>query len=533
MIRIDQLKLALNQEEGDLLAAAAKALRLPPSAIREWHIYRKAVDARKKQDVHFVCSINAVVDCDEKKLLARNKNSHIRLAEDKPLQLPFYGEQALPPLVVGFGPAGMFAALTLARMGMKPIVIERGRPAAERMAAVERFWQKGQLQPENNVQFGEGGAGTFSDGKLTTGTKSPYIPYILRELAACGGGQDILYEAKPHIGTDRLVKVVSALRREICELGGQVLFSHKLRGLDIKDGSLRGVQVLTEQGAEDIPCSCCLLALGHSARDTFELLQKQGLALSPKAFAMGLRIEHSQGFIDTAQYGSFAGHPALPAADYKLAVHLPDGHTAYSFCMCPGGQVVAAASEPGGIVTNGMSLSARDGSNANSALLISLTPADFPSEGGPLAGMYWQRQIEQRCFAAGSGDYRAPAQLVGDFLAGRPSGRGGSIIPSYRPGVSWQSMEGLLPDLICTDLRQGLLAMDRQIPGFAQAEAVLTAPETRSSSPVRIERDGNCQTAVEGLFACGEGAGYAGGIMSSAADGMKCALAVGSFLAKK
>ena len=533
MIRINQIKLPLDAGEEQLPVLAAKLLRIAPSSIEEWHIHKKAVDARKKQDVHFVYSIDLRTGGNEEKLLRRLKGDKAQIVREKMLELPACDQPAVSPVVVGFGPAGMFAALALARMGLRPVVIERGRPADERIRAVEDFWLRGKLQPENNVQFGEGGAGTFSDGKLTTGTKSPYIPYILRELADCGGGREILYDAKPHIGTDRLVKVVAEIRRRICAAGGQVLFSHKLCGFKTKNGVLSAIEAETEGGVVEIPCSCCILALGHSARDTMEMLLKQGIELCPKAFAMGVRIEHSQEFIDAAQYGAFAGHPALPAADYKMAIHLPGGHTAYTFCMCPGGQVVAAASEEGGVVTNGMSLAARDGVNANSALLISLTPADFPGNGDPLAGMYWQRQIEQTCFKMAGSTYEAPAQLAADLLDKRPSQRCGEIMPSYRPGVRYGSLDDALPSLITDNLRQGLVAMDKLIRGFAGNDAVLTGPETRSSSPVRMARDGDCRTSVQGLCCCGEGAGYAGGIMSSAADGMKCALAAAKNLAER
>ena len=530
MIRVDQLKLSLDDDEAVLPLLAAGMLRVSPSAIEGWRIHKKAVDARRKQDVHFVYSVDVSLRGDEGKVLSRCKNGRARAVRETTLTFPACDPPDAPPLVVGFGPAGMFAALTLARMGLRPLVIERGRPADERYQAVQRFWLLGQLQPDNNVQFGEGGAGTFSDGKLTTGTKSPYIPYILREMASCGGGGDILTDARPHIGTDRLVKMVGELRRRIEKLGGKVLFSHQLTGFVIRDGVLRAVEATTPEGREEIACSCCILALGHSARDTFEMLQQQGIALAPKAFAMGVRIEHAQEFIDAAQYGPFAGHPALPPADYKLAVHLPNGHTAYTFCMCPGGQVVAAASEEGGVVTNGMSFSRRDGVNANSALLISLAPEDLPASDTPLAGMYWQRELEQSFFRAGGGTYEAPAQLAADFLAGRPSAAAREVMPSYRPGVRYGDIYGLLPAMLGDSLRDGLRRMDKIIGGFCGGGAVLTGPETRSSSPVRILRDEYCQTAVEGLFCCGEGAGYAGGIMSSAADGMRCAFAAARLL---
>ncbi|MBR1456707.1 MAG: hypothetical protein IJ594_06060, partial [Oscillospiraceae bacterium] len=411
----------------------------------------------------------------------------------------------------------------LARAGAKPVVIERGQDAVSRRAAVEAFRAGGALDPENNVQFGEGGAGTFSDGKLNTGIHDPRMYFVLREFAAHGAPGQIVYDAKPHVGTDILVGVVQSIRREIVSLGGQVLFGTKLTGLRTENGALTGIEVETADGARELPCERLILAIGHSARDTFEMLRARGIPMEPKPFSMGVRIEHRQADIDAAQYGRPRG--ALPAADYSLHVHLPDGSSAYTFCMCPGGEVFAAASEAGGVVTNGMSYSRRDGENANAALLVTLRPEDFPDK-SPLGGMYWQRELERAAYACGGGDYRAPAQLVGDFLAGRASTGPGAVSPSYRPGVVWCDLRQVLPEKICAVLREALPALGRKLRGFDAPEAVLTGPETRSSSPVRILRGAGLCSAVDGLYPCGEGAGYAGGITSAAVDGMRCAEAL-------
>ena len=419
----------------------------------------------------------------------------------------------------------MFAALLLARAGARPIVLERGPDAQTRSAQIAAFRAGGPFDPECNVQFGEGGAGTFSDGKLNTGVKNERIGWILEQFAGAGASADILYDAKPHIGTDELVTVVQNLRETIIHYGGEVRFGVKVTGLVTEDGRVTGVRAA--QGGEEavIPASCVLLAIGHSARDTFEALHAQGVPMEPKPFSMGVRIEHPQRLVNESQYGPFADAPGLGAADYKLNVRLPDGSSAYTFCMCPGGYVVAAASEEGGVVTNGMSDHARDGENANAALLVTLNPADFPDR-SPLGGMYWQRQLEQTAFRAGGSNYCAPAQLVGDFLAKRPSQTLGAVQPTYRPGVTLCELHTVLPERITSVLEQALPELDRKLHGFAAPDAVLTAPETRSSSPVRILRDETRQSQLRGLYPCGEGAGYAGGITSAALDGILTAEAV-------
>ncbi|MBQ3424900.1 MAG: hypothetical protein IJH38_06870, partial [Clostridia bacterium] len=451
-------------------------------------------------------------------------NAALRPDEPMPAQSPVptrLGSEHRP-LVVGMGPAGLFAALTLARAGCMPLVVERGRDVDRREADVAAFWAGGPLDPVSNVQFGEGGAGTFSDGKLNSGIKDPRCRQVLEAMARAGAPESILWEARPHVGTDRLKAMVKALRQEIVALGGEVRFETQLTGLEIRQSRVQGARLQTSAGEVTLETECVILAVGHSARDTFEMLSRSGAEMAPKPFAIGARIEHLQKRIDRAQYGRSAGHPALGAADYHLAVHLPDGRSAYTFCMCPGGQVVAAASKPGGVVVNGMSLYARDGENANSALLVNVVPEDFGGD-DPLAGVRFQQQWERAAFERGGGNWRAPAQRVEDFLACRQSRGGGEVTPSYRPGVSWGNLEGCLPAFVTDAMRRALPLLDRKLRGFAHPDAVLTGVETRSSSPVRILRDGCCRSNLEGLYPCGEGAGYAGGILSAAVDGIRCA----------
>ena len=522
MILISGLKLPPGADEGRLRALAAKALRIPTEAVTSLNIRKKSLDARKKTDIHSVYTVCVSVRGDEAKLCARCKQASI--AADDRYRIPWVGEPELRPVIVGFGPAGMFAALVLALAGARPIVLERGPDALTRQAQIEAFRAGGAFDPECNVQFGEGGAGTFSDGKLNTGTHDKRIRWVLEQFAAHGAPEHITYDAKPHIGTDVLVNVVQALRADILAHGGEVRFRHRLTGLQCEGNRLCFATVSAPEGDYRLPVDHLILAIGHSARDTFEMLHAMGVPMTPKPFSMGVRIEHKQSDINAAQYGAAARN--LPAADYALSCHLPDGESAYTFCMCPGGEVFAAASEPGGVVTNGMSRSARDGENANAALLVTLRPEDFPDP-GTLGGMYWQREIEQRAFRCGGGNYHAPAQLVGDFLAHRPSAGPGSVQPTYRPGVTWCDVHDVLPARITRVLEAAIPELGKKLCGFDAPDAVLTAPETRSSSPVRIERgDDRCSTGIDGLYPCGEGAGYAGGITSAAVDGMRCAEAV-------
>ncbi len=517
MIRIRNLRLEVGASEARLRALAATKLRVPPEAVTRLEIVKKSLDARKKSDLHWVYAV--AVEVKNEVALLRRRGSEIEAYVPPRYDIPQVRSEERP-VVVGFGPAGMFAALLLAKAGARPIVLERGQDALTRKAAVERFRAGGELDTENNVQFGEGGAGTFSDGKLNTGTHDKRMAWVLEQFAAHGAPESVRYDAKPHIGTDVLVELVQRFRREIEALGGEVRFGAKLTGLEIEDGALRGVVVQGKDGAYTLPCRRVILAVGHSARDTLEMLLAAGVRMEPKPFSMGVRIEHRQDEIDLAQYGRERG--VLPPADYSLNVHLPDGTSAYTFCMCPGGEVFAAASEAGGVVTNGMSYSRRDGENANAALLVTLRPEDFP-EGDVLSGMRWQREIERRAYVYGGENYCAPAQLVGDFLRGVPSAGAGSVRPSYRPGVRWGELHEVLPARITKVLEQALPALGRKLKGFDAPDAVLTAPETRSSSPVRMPRGESLESSIAGLYPCGEGAGYAGGISSAAVDGLRCA----------
>jgi len=519
MIRIRDISLPPEHNPHQLGFEAAQLLGLSNSKIRQVKIVRRSVDARKKPEVKIIYTIDVAVDGNEKRILKLSGCKRAQLAPTSFYKPPKTEKQPEKrPVVIGFGPAGMFAALILANAGLKPIVLERGEDAPARHEKVERFFATGELDVKSNVQFGEGGAGTFSDGKLNTGVNNPRIGWILNQFVRFGARENILYDAKPHVGTDVLLTVVQNLRARVIKLGGEVRFNTQVTGLMTVDGKLTGVQ--TETG-EVIPCDTAVLAIGHSARDTFEMLDASGIPMEPKAFAMGARIEHKQTLIDEAQYGQV--NPVLPPADYKLVQHLDDG-SVYTFCMCPGGYVVAAASEEGRVVTNGMSYADRDGENANAALLVTVNPEEFPIS-GTLGGMYWQRQIEEKAYKA-SGSYRAPAQRVGDFLAGRASEGCGTVKPTYRPGVHWCDLHDVLPEKLSRSLAEALPKLEGSLKGFSDPDAVLTAPETRSSSPVRILRDESRQSKIRGLYPTGEGAGYAGGIMSAAIDGIMTAEAI-------
>ncbi len=521
MIRIREISLPPEHSVAQLSFEAAQALRISVSKIRKLSIVRRSVDARKKPDVKIVYTVDVAVDGNEIKILKQSGCKRAAIAGDKYYKVP--KTTKVPenrPIVVGFGPAGMFAALVLAFAGLRPLVLERGDDAQTRHEKVQKFWKTGELDPKSNVQFGEGGAGTFSDGKLNTGVNNPRIGWILEQFVKAGARENILFDAKPHVGTDVLLTVVQNLRQRIISLGGEVRFNAQVTGVQQENGALTGLVI---NDNETIPCDNAIFSIGHSARDTFQYLQKIGLPLEAKPFAMGVRIEHPQQVIDESQYGCH--NPVLPPADYKLVKHLAD-ETVYTFCMCPGGYVVAAASEDGGVVTNGMSYADRDGENANAALLVTLNPKDFPSD-DPLAGMYWQQKIEQKAFVAGGGNYSAPAQTVGDFLQGKPSTGAGAVKPTYKPGVKWCDLHDVLPEKITGALKEALPQLDGNLKGFAAPDSVLTAPETRSSSPVRIVRDESRQsTGLRGLYPAGEGAGYAGGIMSAAIDGMVSAEAL-------
>jgi len=530
LLRITELKLPLDHDEAALRAAAAARLQVAEAEIDALHVARRGYDARRRSAISLVYSLDVALR-DEAAILARPRpDPHLRPTPDIAYHPVARAPAALEqrPIVIGAGPCGLLAALTLAQMGFRPIILDRGKVVRERTKDTWALWRRGILTPESNVQFGEGGAGTFSDGKLWSGIKDPLHlgRKVLEEFVAAGAPSEILYVSKPHIGTFRLVTVVEALRAQIEALGGEYRFGTRVDGLDIAETAqgrqLRGV-ILAD--GSHLSADHVVLAIGHSARDTFAMLDAAGVFLEPKPFSIGLRIEHPQSLIDSSRFGPSAGHPLLGAADYKLVHHASNGRSVYSFCMCPGGTVVAATSEPGHVVTNGMSQYSRAERNANAGIVVSVTPADYP--GGALAGIAFQRHWEQRAFAAGGGTYAAPAQRVEDFLAGRPSAALGTVIPSYKPGVMPTDLAACLPDYAVAAIREAIPAFDRQIRGFAMGDAVLTGVETRTSAPLRITRAPDGQSLnTGGLYPAGEGAGYAGGILSAAVDGIRAAEAV-------
>ena len=543
-VPLDQLDGTAATEDRALRAAVLHRLRITPDDLAAVEPRKRSIDARKKGDVHLTYTVRIQLRGAanaERSLLERLRRRHaergVSVVDDvadvafcAPVHLGT--KRVGRPVVVGAGCAGLFCALALAEAGLEPLLVERGQDSGYRSSSIERFNRTGKLDVESNIQFGLGGAGTFSDGKLATGTKSPLHRHILKTFVACGAQREILYDAKPHVGSDVLPTVVTNMCRRIGELGGEVRFSTRMVDLDTQGGCVRSI-TLRQKGSdsglvieERLPAANVVVACGHSARDVFELLHRRGVSLERKTFAMGVRIEHLQRDVDRAQYGPFAGHPALGAAPYKLVTHLGNGRSAFSFCMCPGGYVVAAASEEGGVVTNGMSLSDRKGENANSGLLANVFPDDLPGD-DVLAGVELQRRCERSAYEAGGGDYLAPAQLVGDFLQGVPSSGQGSVTPTYPRGVSWGDVATCLPGYVSETLRAAIPRMDRRLHGFSEASAVLTGVETRSSSPVRVTRGEGLQSlSTAGLWPCGEGAGYAGGIMSAATDGLRVARAL-------
>ena len=528
MIRISELRLPLEHLPEELPRAAASRLGIPVTEIVELAVFRRSHDARKKTALSFIYTVDMTVK-DEDRVLHRCANDpKIGRTPDTGYRFVTRAPEGLTtrPVVVGFGPAGIFAALVLAQMGFRPIVLERGKAVRERTKDTWKLWRANRLDPESNVQFGEGGAGTFSDGKLYSQIKDPRHlgRKVLTEFVRAGAPQEILFVAHPHIGTFRLVSMVERMRREIETLGGEIRFESRVSALQIEAGQIRGVVL---SSGEEISANQVVLALGHSARDTFEMLHQSGVYMEAKAFAVGFRIEHPQSLIDRARFGPNAGHPLLGAADYKLVHHATNGRAVYSFCMCPGGQVVAATSEPGCVVTNGMSQYSRAERNANAALVVNVSPEDFGGTQNPLAGIAFQRRLEERAFELGGGNYEAPGQRVDDFLAGRPSSCLGQVKPSYQPGVHLTDLSTALPDFAIAALREAIPAFDRQIRGFALPDAVLTGVETRTSSPLRIVRGEHFESLnVKGLYPAGEGAGYAGGILSAGIDGIKVAEAL-------
>lgn len=521
MIRLNSIRLPLAYTDDDVKTAAAKELRVSPGAIRSASLFRRSVDARHRNDVHYITSIDVHLNVNESTAVLKSKSKNASLTPAYRYVPKTAKDTKKRPLIVGMGPAGLFCALTLARAGIRPIVIERGGDVDARAGKISLFFGGGALDTETNVQFGEGGAGAFSDGKLNTGTKDPRARQVLIEFASHGAPDEILVDAKPHIGTDRLRPTIKNIRQELLSLGADIRFNTRLVGLSVKNGAVTAAEVEHLGVKETVEASEVVLAVGHSARDTFELILSLGIVMEPKPFSVGVRIEHLRESIDRSRYGD--ARRLLPAASYKESVHLKDGRGVYTFCMCPGGQVVAAASEENTVVTNGMSEFARDKVNSNAGLLVSVTPDDVRGE-NVLKGMYFQRDLEKKAFLFGGGDYRAPVQRVGDFLNGEPSHRFGDVLPSYLPGASFSKMENILPAFVTDSIRAALPLFEKKLRGFSHPDALLTAVESRSSSPVRILRDETLESvSVKGLYPCGEGAGYAGGIVSAAVDGMKVA----------
>ncbi len=528
MLRLTEIRLPLDHAPQALRAAILSRLEIAPEALRGFTVARRGYDARKKSEIVFVYTLDVEV-ADEALVLQRfSDDRHVSPAPDTAYQFVARAPAGLKtrPVIIGTGPCGFMAGLILAQMGFKPLILERGKEVRQRTKDTWGLWRNHKLDPESNVQFGEGGAGTFSDGKLHTQIKDPRHlgMKVLREFVKAGAPEEILYVSKPHVGTFRLVGMVEKIRAEIIRLGGEFRFESRVTDIEIVDRQVRGV---TLASGERIASDHVILAIGHSARDTFQMLFERGVYIEAKPFSIGFRIEHPQALIDQCRFGRFAGHPDLGAADYRLVHHCRNGRTVYSFCMCPGGTVVAATSEEGRVVTNGMSQYSRNERNANSGIVVGITPEDFPSR-HPLAGIELQRQLESRAFELGGHNYDAPAQLVGDFLAGRPSTALGSVQPSYTPGVHLTDLSTALPDYAIAAIREALPAFDQQIKGFAMKDAVLTGVETRTSSPVRIKRNRDDYQSLntQGLYPAGEGAGYAGGILSAAIDGIEVAEAV-------
>jgi uncharacterized protein len=531
MLRLTDIKLDLDHAEGEIKAAVLKRLDLKPQDLLSYTVYRRAVDARKRSAIALTYTLDIEVRNEAALLQRFARDRNIAPAPDESYRSKARAPSAPAsrPVVIGTGPCGLFAGLVLAQMGFRPLILERGKVVRERTKDTWGLWRRSVLNPESNVQFGEGGAGTFSDGKLYSQIKDPhhYGRKVLSEFVKAGAPPEILTVAKPHIGTFRLVTIVEQIRASVEALGGEYRFQSKVDDIevDVRADGIRQVRGVVLADGSHIATDHVVLAIGHSARDTFRMLFDRGMAIEAKPFSIGVRIEHPQSLIDRCRYGERAGHPLLGAADYKLVHHASNGRSVYSFCMCPGGTVVAAASEPGRVVTNGMSQYSRNERNANAGIVVGITPADYP--GHPLAGVAFQRHFEELAFAAGGGTYAAPAQRVGDFLARKESTALGEVVPSYRPGVRPTDLAACLPDFAVAAIREALPAFDRQIKGFALADAVMTGVETRTSSPIRIRRDDSFQSVnTRGLYPAGEGAGYAGGILSAGVDGIRVAEAV-------
>ncbi|MBW4581623.1 MAG: NAD(P)/FAD-dependent oxidoreductase [Tildeniella nuda ZEHNDER 1965/U140] len=526
MLRLTEIKLPLEHTEADIQSAILKKLHLVPDDLIGYTIFKRSYDARKRGSVSFVYILD-IETPKQARLLQRFKHDpHVVPTPDTTYRYVAQAPSALKvrPIIIGNGPSGMFAGLLLAQMGFRPLILERGKAVHDRSVDTFGFWSKRKFNPESNAQFGEGGAGTFSDGKLYSRIKDANRQgrKVLTELVNAGAAPEILYVNKPHIGTYRLVKIVEHMRHTIESLGGEIRFQSRVDTIDVEQGQVCGVILAN---GEYIRSDHVILAIGHSARDTFEMLHRQGVYIEPKPFSIGFRVEHPQALINQCRLGSQTGHPLLGAADYQLVHHCSNGRSVYSFCMCPGGQVVAATSERGRVVTNGMSQYERSGKNANSGIVVGITPEDYP--GSPLAGIDLQRRLEERAFELGGSTYEAPGQLVGDFLARQSSTQLGSVKPSYKPGVHLCDLSSSLPDYAIAAIREAIPIFDQQIKGFAMHDAVLTGVETRTSSPICIKRGADCQSInTKGLYPAGEGAGYAGGILSAGVDGIKVAEAV-------
>jgi len=523
MISITDLKIPLEYNDKMLEDIVAKRLHIEPDRIEHISIAKRSIEARDKQDIHFKMALSIHVSGDENEIIALNRDKNISKGIELIYTIPQNRKLKQRPIVVGCGPAGMFAALVLAEAGARPILLERGLDVDRRRESVLKFWRTGALDTKTNVQFGEGGAGAFSDGKLKTGSMNSKKWKVLSEFVEAGAPPEIMYLDKPHIGTDRLHEAVKHIRQKTAGLGGEIRFDANVTEIFRQNGQITGVGFIENGEYNELPADHVVLAIGHSARDTYEKLLESGVFLEQKPFAVGVRIEHPQELINRIQYGSFAGHPALGAADYRMVVHLKNGRGVYTFCMCPGGCVVAAASEENALVTNGMSEYARDGINANTALLVTLGRKDIGSA-HPLAGIAFQRKIEAAAFVAGGGGYKAPVQRLEDFLKKRPTTALGAVLPTYLPGTGLAEVDSYLPRDITDSLRKGIEEMGEWMGGFSYPDALLTGVETRSASTVRITREDSLEAVgIKGLYPCGEGAGYAGGIVSAAVDGILCA----------
>jgi len=518
MIRVSNIKIRKDLSEEDVYKYTIEKNRIHEQDILDWQISKKSIDARKKDDVHYNYSIDFKL---------KDENKYPKFKKVKEFEMPKINSKNLDckkPIIVGCGPSGLFAALIMVQNGLKPIVIEQGDTALKRKEIVENFFKTGKLNPLSNVQFGEGGAGTFSDGKLTTGINSPFCTKVLQEFVNFGAPKQILYLSKPHVGTDNLINILQNMRKYIISKGGTFLFNTKVTDFEISNGKISDVTCQNGSDIKKIEATHVVLAIGHSARDTFEKLYEKGISMERKNFSVGVRIEHLQENINKAQYGNIT-KLKLPPAEYKLAYHSKSGRSCYTFCMCPGGQVIASSSDKNSIVTNGMSNFARNGKNANSALLVNVVPEDFEGA-SPLAGFYFQKNLEESAFKLGGSNYFAPVQKVSDFIANKKSETLGNVKPSYLPGVTLSNLNDILPDFVSSTLKEGIEYFDTKLHGFADPDSILTGVETRSSSPVKILRNSEFVSNISGLYPCGEGAGYAGGITSAAVDGIKCAIAV-------